>query len=63
MDDRHFEVMKILRVISFALYSTVSAPGKALIAGGYLVLERENVGYTVAVSSRFYSTVKMMVRS
>lgn len=39
---------------------TVSAPGKALIAGGYLVLDRGNIGYTIAVSSRFYTTTKSL---
>eukprot|EP00605_Chrysophyceae_sp_TOSAG23-4_P002643 GSChrysophyteH1.ASY1.ANO1.2919.1 assembled CDS len=37
---------------------TVSAPGKALIAGGYLVLEHPNVGLVVSCSSRFYSTIR-----
>jgi hypothetical protein len=37
---------------------TVSAPGKALIAGGYLVTDYPNVGVVVAATSRFYSTVK-----
>lgn len=40
--------------------STVSAPGKALIAGGYLVLEHPNVGVTIASTSRFYSTVQCL---
>ena len=31
---------------------TVSAPGKALVAGGYLVLEHPNVGVVVSCSSR-----------
>lgn len=39
---------------------SVSAPGKALIAGGYLVLEKENVGITVAATSRFFSTVTIL---
>ena len=39
---------------------TVSAPGKALIAGGYLVTDRPNIGVVVAATSRFYSTVKQM---
>lgn len=38
-------------------FSTVSAPGKILIAGGYLVLERPNIGITLAATSRFYATV------
>jgi phosphomevalonate kinase len=41
--------------------SSVSAPGKALITGGYLVLEKENIGVTVAASARFYSTVTVLV--
>jgi phosphomevalonate kinase len=35
----------------------VSAPGKVLMAGGYLVLERPNVGLVVAVNKRFHTTV------
>jgi phosphomevalonate kinase len=38
---------------------TISAPGKALIAGGYLILEAENIGLVIAASARFYSTVAM----
>jgi len=37
--------------------STISAPGKVLIAGGYLVLEHPNLAVAVASSSRFYSNV------
>lgn len=33
---------------------TVSAPGKLLFAGGYLVLEAPNVGVVIAVDKRFY---------
>lgn len=36
---------------------TVSAPGKVLIAGGYLVLEQSNTGVTIATTSRFYTTI------
>jgi phosphomevalonate kinase len=37
---------------------TVSAPGKALIAGGYLVLESPNPGVVIAAKGcKFYSTV------
>ncbi|XP_024526366.1 phosphomevalonate kinase, peroxisomal [Selaginella moellendorffii] len=36
----------------------VSAPGKVLIAGGYLVLERPNPGLVLSTSARFYATVK-----
>ena len=37
---------------------TVSAPGKVLIAGGYLVLEQPNVGVTIGATSRFYSSIR-----
>ena len=40
---------------------TVSAPGKMLLAGGYLVLERPNVGLVVAADRRFYTTVQEVV--
>ncbi|RSH77383.1 phosphomevalonate kinase [Apiotrichum porosum] len=35
----------------------VSAPGKVLLAGGYLVLDRAYTGLVVATSSRFYASV------
>lgn len=38
--------------------TTVSCPGKVLIAGGYLVLEPDNGGLVVATSSRFYTVVR-----
>lgn len=37
--------------------TTVSAPGKVLLAGGYLVLESPHVGLVLAADKRFYSTV------
>lgn len=37
-----------------------SCSGKVLIAGGYLVLEKPNIGLVVATSSRFYSLVKSL---
>jgi phosphomevalonate kinase len=39
--------------------TTVSAPGKILLAGGYVVLESGNVGVVLAVDKRFYSTVTL----
>eukprot|EP01038_Epipyxis_sp_PR26KG_P014475 gene14475-19431_t len=36
---------------------TISAPGKVLIAGGYLVLEQPNIGLSIAATARFYSTI------
>lgn len=45
-------------------YTTiVSAPGKVLMAGGYLVLDRQYSGLVVATSSRFYCAVKTDTRS
>eukprot|EP00752_Nemacystus_decipiens_P017941 g16082.t1 len=38
--------------------TTVSAPGKVLVAGGYLVLDRPNVGVVLAATARFFSSVK-----
>jgi phosphomevalonate kinase len=32
----------------------VSAPGKVLLAGGYLVLDRPNRGLVISTSARFY---------
>jgi phosphomevalonate kinase len=41
---------------------TISSPGKVLIAGGYLVLEKPNVGLTVSTTARFYSTINCSKR-
>ncbi|GAX25445.1 phosphomevalonate kinase [Fistulifera solaris] len=38
---------------------TVSAPGKILLAGGYLVLEPMNVGLVIAVDKRVFTTAKI----
>ena len=38
--------------------TVVSAPGKVLIAGGYLVLDPAYSGVVVSTSSRFYATVR-----
>ncbi|KAL8138791.1 hypothetical protein V2J09_004792 [Rumex salicifolius] len=35
-----------------------SAPGKVLIAGGYLILERPNAGLVLSTNARFYAIVK-----
>jgi hypothetical protein len=57
-----------LRPIWYALFiaalnitriSTVSAPGKILIAGGYLVLEHPNAGITISATARFHTTVQL----
>ena len=37
--------------------TVVSAPGKVLLAGGYLILDPRYSGIVVSTSSRFYSVV------
>jgi phosphomevalonate kinase len=39
-------------------HTIVSAPGKVLLAGGYLVLDRLYTGLVVATSSRFFASVR-----
>ena len=39
--------------------SCISAPGKVLIAGGYVVLEHPNLAITLSTSSRFYTIIKL----
>lgn len=36
----------------------ISAPGKVLIAGGYLVLDPRYPGLVVSTSSRFYTVIR-----
>ena len=38
--------------------TVVSASGKVLLAGGYLVLDQEYSGLVVSTSSRFYTVVR-----
>ncbi|KAF3790722.1 Phosphomevalonate kinase [Nymphaea thermarum] len=40
------------------LRRVASAPGKVLIAGGYLLLERPNPGLVLTTGSRFYAIIK-----
>lgn len=40
--------------------TTTSAPGKALLAGGYLVLDPAYSGIVVAADARFYTTVRSL---
>ena len=35
-----------------------SAPGKVLIVGGYLILDRENKGLVISTTARFHSSVR-----
>ena len=37
-----------------------SAPGKVLIVGGYLILEKQNKGIVISTTARFYSTIQEM---
>ncbi|KAL7164760.1 hypothetical protein ACSBR2_040629 [Camellia fascicularis] len=39
-----------------------SAPGKVLMTGGYLVLERPNVGIVLSTNARFYAIVKPLYK-
>ncbi|XP_062073459.1 phosphomevalonate kinase, peroxisomal isoform X3 [Humulus lupulus] len=39
----------------------VSAPGKVLMTGGYLILERPNPGLVLSTSARFYAIVKPLL--
>lgn len=41
---------------------TVSAPGKALIAGGYLVLDTGKLGLVIGASARFHTTAYLSPR-
>eukprot|EP00588_Corethron_pennatum_P012416 CAMPEP_0194274634 /NCGR_PEP_ID=MMETSP0169-20130528/7669_1 /TAXON_ID=218684 /ORGANISM="Corethron pennatum, Strain L29A3" /LENGTH=403 /DNA_ID=CAMNT_0039017885 /DNA_START=75 /DNA_END=1282 /DNA_ORIENTATION=- len=38
--------------------TTVSCPGKVLLAGGYTILERPNVGVVLCTDARFFSSVR-----
>lgn len=40
------------------IYSVASAPGKVLMTGGYLILERPNAGVVLSTNARFYAIVK-----
>ena len=40
-----------------ALPVCCSAPGKVLVTGGYLILERPNPGLVFTVNARFYSII------
>lgn len=35
-----------------------SAPGKVLMTGGYLILERPNAGLVLSTNARFYAILK-----
>lgn len=47
-----------LQPLYFTMSATVvSAPGKVLLAGGYLILDPKYSGIVVSTSSRFYAVV------
>ena len=49
----------LLIEVEFLIFSRVaSAPGKVLMAGGYLVLERPNAGIVLSTNARFYAILK-----
>lgn len=43
---------------SFFKLRVASAPGKVLVTGGYLILERPNAGLVLSTNARFYAIVK-----
>jgi phosphomevalonate kinase len=45
------------------LQTVVSAPGKVMVAGGYVVLERPNAALVAAVSARIYAVVKSIPKA
>lgn len=50
-------IKKIFEIF-FGDFSVASAPGKVLITGGYLILERPNAGLVFSTNARFYAIVK-----
>ena len=40
--------------------ATCSAPGKVLLAGGYLILDRPHAGTVLALDARFYTTCELV---
>ncbi|KAG6780824.1 hypothetical protein POTOM_013703 [Populus tomentosa] len=47
-----------LKEASLAMAVVASAPGKVLMTGGYLILERPNAGVVLSTNARFYAIVK-----
>ncbi|TPX36951.1 hypothetical protein SmJEL517_g00955 [Synchytrium microbalum] len=50
-------------VVRMDTTTVMSAPGKVLVAGGYLVLDRAYSGLVVATSSRFYCSIQPLSHS
>lgn len=48
----------ILIIIYLIIDRVASAPGKVLMTGGYLILERPNAGIVLSTNARFYAIVK-----
>lgn len=55
----HFGGFVLNRVRLVMLGTTCSAPGKVLLAGGYLILDRPHSGLVLALDARFYSRVEL----
>ncbi|KAF8412604.1 hypothetical protein HHK36_000573 [Tetracentron sinense] len=51
-------VLIIREQFSLVEVGVASAPGKVLITGGYLILERPNAGIVLSTNARFYAIVK-----
>ncbi|KAJ3081101.1 phosphomevalonate kinase, partial [Physocladia obscura] len=45
------------RILTNATTTCISAPGKVLVAGGYLVLDQKYSGLVIGTDSRFYTTI------
>ena len=60
---RHVAPRPTLQTMGDAVVSAavVSAPGKVLLAGGYLILERPHTGTVLALDARFYSSVSLRI--
>ena len=43
-----------------AATASCSAPGKVLLAGGYLILDRPHAGAVIALDARFHTSVELV---
>ncbi|KAJ3211093.1 phosphomevalonate kinase [Entophlyctis luteolus] len=64
VDEQIIEYLnRIILSMSSSTRTCVSAPGKVLVAGGYLVLDQAYSGLVIGTSSRFYTTITSLPRS
>ncbi|MFQ6637789.1 hypothetical protein Gotur_012450 [Gossypium turneri] len=63
----HLIINELASLLKYSMYaankslvatSVASAPGKVLMTGGYLILERPNAGIVLSTNARFYAIVK-----